>query len=268
MVDQQKLYTNPAERLLKILQKAKATQAGNVVQGFSSVFGISEDYPELYRRLSATSQEAIFIVNLLRISGNADVEDHYERSRGRIVHFLCPQRFDIAWENHKAILKEEDLIALGFCSTLIARSTTEKIIDSGELSKILNATKALREEVLKSEIKAELKAVILENLRRIDTAINDYDVRGIQGLQEALILVGSNVRSLLVVSSDKDHPAWKYVQRLSWILSIVVALVTLQAHVPLLPDMPDLKQIIQMPPPEPPSPPADVPAEVPESRQI
>jgi hypothetical protein len=261
MADEQKPTTNAADRLLKIVQKAKGIQVPSVVQGFLKVFEILEDYAELYRRLSAASQEALFIGYLLRISENADMEGHYEHSRDRIVHFFCPRRFDTQWEVHKQIIKDEDIRMLGVCSTLIGRTTTEKIIEAGELSKILDDTKALREEVLKSDIKAELKAVILENLQRIDNAIHDYDVRGVQGLQEALILVGSNVRSLLVVSSDKDHPAWKYVQRLSWILSIVVALVTLQAHVPRLPDIPDLERMIQMAPAEPQPPAPDLPPE-------
>lgn len=261
MADEQNLNTNPAERLLKIVQKAKGIQVASVVLGFVRVFEIPEDYVELYRRLSAASQEALFIGNLLRISGNADMEGHYEPSKLRIVHFFCPQRFDIPWENQKQIIKEEDLKMLGVCSTLIGRTTAEKIIDSGELSKILGDTKALREEVLKSHINPELKTVILENLRRIENGINDYSVRGVQGLQEALILVGSNVKSLLVVSSDKDHPAWKYIQRMSWILSIIAGLITVNAHIPRLPDMPDLEKIIQMAPAQPQAPAPDTPQE-------
>jgi hypothetical protein len=74
MADKEKTTTtNPADRLLEIVEKAKGVQAPRINHGFLKVFEITDSgYLELYRRLSAVSQQALFISYLLRISGYAD----------------------------------------------------------------------------------------------------------------------------------------------------------------------------------------------------
>jgi hypothetical protein len=230
MADESRL-TNSAERILKLILSAQRTGGGNVAEGFARAFEIhKDDHAEMYRRLTSAAQETIFIDTLLSISGNADLEKFFSTSKSKIVQFFSPYRFDIQWDQHAKLVEPQDTKTLSMCSTLLNRNKSEVVIEKGQLKDVLKKIEELRAEILKADIPFDMKAIILENLKRLEDSIHDYDVRGAAGLHEATLLVGENVKNLLKVEKrnqrKKKSNAWEYLIRVAAITTIVANLVT------------------------------------------
>jgi hypothetical protein len=207
------------------LVSAQRTGGGNVAEGFARAFDIhKDDHAEMYRRLTSAAQETIFIDTLLSISGNADLEQFFTTSKSKIVRFFSPYRFDIQWDQHVKLVEPQDTKTLSMCSTLLNRTKSEVVIEKSELNDVLKKIGELRAEILKADIPFALKAVILENLKRLEDSIHDYDVRGAASLHESSLLVRENVNNLIGMENkkrrSKKSAAWEYLTKIAVITSL------------------------------------------------
>jgi hypothetical protein len=235
--------TNSAYRIMRLLQAAQRHAGGNVADGFAHLFETNAgDRTELYRRLSSASQETIFIGALLGISGNEDVEEEFNTSKSKIIQFLSPNRFDITWADHVKIIEPQDIKTLSICSKLLNRRKSEVQIEGSQRKKVLEDIENLRKEVVNSDLPFDLKAIILENIKRLMNAIWDYDIRGAEGLHEAVLVVGENVKNLLGIEKKKgkrkNEKVWQCLKSIALVTATVANLVT--AAGPLIHTLPPI----------------------------
>jgi hypothetical protein len=78
------------------------------------------------------------------------------------------------------------LHALEIASDMVARQFPQAMIDENELEEIRNEVVELRSMTLAAELDEDLKLFILANLREIEAAIEQYQIRGTAGLREVV----------------------------------------------------------------------------------
>jgi hypothetical protein len=136
--------------------------------------------------LGLAAEVARNIVDLLKLSGSTRVQKTYEKSLGSILKVFCPRSFDENWEHHKPRILDRDIVALEFCSAILSSTVIENPVDPEVLKDLLKQVESLYADVLSTEMDRDLKKIVLDNLHRIKTAIHDYNLRGADGLEEAL----------------------------------------------------------------------------------
>jgi len=178
---------NPASRLYSILSRAKATNAGIVSEGYAQVFGLdAKDFGQLLRKLGLMSGEADKVARILKELGETRPHELYLESLPYIKKNFEIVHFAQQWQQFKGPnFRDVDLKTLLFCADRLSQRRPEKTLASEVLQKLLDGVTELYEEVSEADVEQELKAVLLDQLQKIRQAINDYAVRGIDGLREA-----------------------------------------------------------------------------------
>ncbi len=130
------------------------------------------------------------VAKLLGMSGNDGHEETFRTENlPSINQVFSPRNLDASWDDFKRRIFDRDLTALKYCSNSLLKYFEENVIPQSDLDKILEEVETLYKEVVASDLHNDLKRVVLQNLHNIKTAINDYNVRGVEGLEESLAII-------------------------------------------------------------------------------
>jgi hypothetical protein len=183
---------DPAGRLLRIVEKALTMSGGNVQAAMSSLFE-SADLPDLYGELALAAESAKNIENLLLVSGNPKAASRYKTTLPKLLTFLSPNHFGGNWDQHKAVITRAEVVRLEHCSDELSEFLQEKEIDGKDLDDIRTDVDSLYSQILAANIDERVKKILLDILQKIKQAIHDYNIRGVDGLEEAWRLATSAV---------------------------------------------------------------------------
>jgi hypothetical protein len=199
--------TNPAARLLDIFNKAKPVTGGTAAQAFAKIFDIdSNNTSELYRRLSECEQTARQLAELAGSITNPKFEKSFKENIDSIVQFFSPRNLDENWERHKTKILDRDTTALQLCSDLVDSRFQEQSVEKATLDDLSKKVDDLYAQVRTSDLDDVLKGTMLNGLQAIRTAIHNYTVRGVEGLQEALATaVGQYMIFNLYANVQRDN---------------------------------------------------------------
>ena len=90
------------------------------------------------------------------------------------------------WHEFIGYIDDAALYGLQICDDMLSRTQRNVQVNEDELMKIHAEALELFQEILHAEIDPELKKHLLEQLRLIDNAIQDYRIGGIKPIETAL----------------------------------------------------------------------------------
>lgn len=103
--------------------------------------------------------------------------------------------------DYRKVIGPHELESLLHISDALQRDgAREVVLDQDELARLHEQIAALFEEVREADLEDELQRFILRHLERIERALRRVQVEGVQGLQEALTVLGAEV----IVESHSD----------------------------------------------------------------
>lgn len=226
---------NGAKRLLEILTKAKDGSVANTppLPAWGKVFGIidrggdviheNEEF-EVAHCLVELRQLINDIENQLRSIEGLDLELYLEpfpRIRNvcrlaALVHGSLGQTMNQ--------LSPSDLTVLKFCANELSKHYSEPVVDEQWLKEFAAQVDALFDEVKESDLIKDLKDFLLKQLEIIRRAIQEYRIRGVERLKEALERVaGSLILHEDLIKKSNDKPE---VGKFSKIFNGLVSIVT------------------------------------------
>jgi len=219
--------TNPAGRLLEILKRARAGSAPTTIaKGFAQIFDIgSDDFGELFRHLSLAEEAADQVSTLLKLSGNESFQRTYLECLPRIKRIFNVRHLDANWQQHiKDTLFDSELRDLQYCSDLLSEHFPEELIEADQLMELLKEVEALYDDVWTCDLDDDLKKIVLENLQTIKNAVNDYKIRGADGLQDALATIIGTAAMVRPIDTTSGSNTF---ERLSKVVDMLAKLLNL-----------------------------------------
>jgi hypothetical protein len=179
---------NPAARLHYILQKASQGRAAAVRQVWAAAFGIKEDdYAGIFWRLTDLYRVVLEIQARVEALPADEVNhDLYLRPFPNVKKVLTYGNLDGAWDTIKSYLDGFTLGGLEFCADLLSRLSPEREIPANDLAELKREVGELLSDLIESTLPPELKEFIAAELRRVQLAIDTYEIRGASGLRDAL----------------------------------------------------------------------------------
>jgi hypothetical protein len=206
---------NPAGRLHEILEAAKA-HTGNGFLIWAKVFDIpitsdqtsAEAEYEITSRLIQIRKMIDEIEEGLRSIEGINL-DLFLRPFSRIRHAIRIGGLHASnYETSLRQITEGDMTVLAFCAEELSKWQSEKTIEEAQIKDLTEDIQALYEQVHASELNAEIKNLILDQLEIIRRAIHEYRIRGVKRLNEALTtVVGAYIlnKDLIDEESDKEE---------------------------------------------------------------
>jgi hypothetical protein len=223
---------NPAGRLHRILVAMKQGRANvPVMHGMAEVLGI--DPPLLHdvaRAVAEVFALAIEAEGEVRSLGDDEPKELLLQWQPKVMEALNAMFFQ---RSNPALMLdtvargygEGDLVALAFCSATLHRVRRELVIERDALARIREQTTGLL-AVLESDtdLDAELRGLLLWNVRAMLRACDSYDRRGTAGIRDALNqMVGALVSNPDLVARRESSPGtW---QKVATVLATVSAVV-------------------------------------------
>lgn len=148
-------------------------------------------------------------------------------------------------------IANETLLGLRVCSDILRRHAPEPALDEKQLADLLAEVRALIDDILKASLPPDLRRFLLERLRDIASAIEEYRLFGRKPIEEALgalVVTGAKI-------SEKVEPAQdgllKRVRKVAGTLIILLQLAKsgtelADSVIKLIPDTPG--EVIDIPP--------------------
>ncbi|TAM45861.1 MAG: hypothetical protein EPN53_14305 [Acidobacteria bacterium] len=221
---------NPAARLYRVLLKASQTRVAVVRQAWAAAFAIQEnDYAGIQWRLVDLHRLVLDIETRIETAPEEyGKRELYLRPFPNVKKILTYGNLDAAWDTVKEWLDGSTLARVEFCEDLLSRLSPEREIPPSELADLRKDVEGLLGEALKSPLPPDLKAFIVAELRRIQLAIDTYEIHGASGLRDALKhVVGAGV---LGRAGLKGPEGAKELTRFAGILVTVEKLTATAAH--------------------------------------
>ncbi len=176
-----KKHYNPAGRLHSILLTARSGPANEPIKAsFKRAFQAVDD-GELFRKLGMTMELSDEVKRLILQQPSLDHDEHlswYPRIRNFLALNLAKEQYP---------LLGEDLKALRFCSLEIEKHKQENEIPEADLRELLAEIESLSNTTLGCSIDKQLKLWLLDRLNAIRRAVQDYAIRGSEGITEAVV---------------------------------------------------------------------------------
>jgi len=208
---------NAAKRLVEILQRAKTVEISNAptVVGWARVFGIVTE------TTNEVSEEQEFEVGrrLIQVYGLIDEIETQLLSIDGLNHSLYLRSFprirsvcrlstfkEGALSNVMGQLNDADLTVLEFCGHELSKYCSERVVDPDQLKDLTTRIDSLFVEVESSNLPKELRQFLLTQLETIRRSIQEYRIRGVERLKEALErVVGSMILNEELIKESVDR---------------------------------------------------------------
>jgi len=177
---------NPAGRLFRMLNLARAKPDGYPAKRvWSEVINQEEDSASLFSDLAKLQQLACEVKNKINEYAGED-QNHYLTTFSNIEHLLRATNLDAAWSGYKHLLSDSVMTELRFCSLLLSKSCSEKIIEEEKLKELSEEVEQLLNDVLGAAMDTKLIEIVADFLAGIKSSISEYRIRGAKSLQRHL----------------------------------------------------------------------------------
>jgi hypothetical protein len=218
---------NSAARLYKILLELKSMPRDlTMAKAWATIFQVNpEDGALLYSNLVRLNDTLTEIERDIRLQ---DVDpDIYLQHFPKIRALLTYPNLQAGINQHTALLGEEVLTTLQFCSEKLSKTAPEGSILPEDLSSILNEINGLNEQIESSDLNKQLKAILLDLVESMRQAIAEFRIRGPKGLRQELFYILERLqRALPLLQADKDTVAvrtlWDVLAKFDTITSLAV----------------------------------------------
>jgi hypothetical protein len=178
---------NSASRLHSLLELALNEPDGTpVLEVWARIFGVSES--NVIRKASLISErlrwmhrELDLVTEQMHESGYS--ENLYASALSNIEHALSALILPGTWNQAKQYLGSANLLALAFCSEILADEESQ--ISADELGQIQGLVDDLRSSLSVSDLPSRLVELILHHIDLIQRAIAEYPITGAKSLREA-----------------------------------------------------------------------------------
>lgn len=234
---------NPASRLHRLLKEGKRVSSdGNAFTTWASIFDISPDEKaEVLRKLGGVFELPSEIrVEVKELEGvNHDlllewlpvVEDAFARIN-----------LSSKWSRFIDKIDDTVLYGLKLCDDQLSRNRDRVSVEPSELVEILEEVRELFDSVVASDLDKELRHFILDHLKSIEEAIQDFQIRGPASVEKALHeTVGAAYMkpdlSRRIQETEEGNRFWKVIRHIAVVLAIASYSIDIgEAVVPLLPE--------------------------------
>ena len=198
---------NLAGRLLAILQRAMV-HAGTVTirSVWAAVFGTKpDDVTSIQRKLVQLDRLVTRTEELIKADTSAN-PNLLLRHTPRIRAVLAVDNFDAPWDRPKKMLDGAPIADLEHCADQITRHYPEAEVEKDDLDQIsTGATNLFNQFKAADDVDRLVQQSILQMLQGIRDAVAEYEIRGAEGLEDALsIAIGR-----LIVQRDLVRKATK-----------------------------------------------------------
>jgi hypothetical protein len=215
------MLNNPAGRLYALLVKANAlSDKKHYLDAWRELLlppHEQKDTFAVFERLGPVfmlPNQAVVAIRQLKL--DAVSEKHLlEWVPGVEQAFLLS--FHSMWSQFRNSFKDKNahcLYSLKTAAIELARFSRERELPEDELKQVLQDVQDLREKVRTATISPELKSILLKYLREVETAIEEYQIRGASGVAYAASAAVGAVLFADTQEKDDNPILWEAFQRL------------------------------------------------------
>lgn len=178
---------NPARRLAESLTSLTGYVNIPIIRAFSEVFKFpAEDKVSFFKAIGHLNDLADQVIYQIRKIPNED-HDFYLKSMGAIQAAISPNSINDDWSSYRQHLVSGALHDLRHCAYLLGKFHTENDIDKTEIATLKARVAELYEMISASELDSELKFLIYDLLTTLQIALDDYKIKGTDGIKRAVI---------------------------------------------------------------------------------
>lgn len=185
--------TNSANRILTLLTTLKAATGVNGYRVFPNAMKLKAS-PELVE-LGWPFSECMAVISKMLADFEREVSASGLSDEEKLYHMECyplvitaiaPVRMQVAWEQTKVAISDTIVTKLQGADIALRRSVTEQMLVETDLKELRATIREALDSLKESALPQELKNFIATQLIRVGTSLDEYDYRGLAGLQDAL----------------------------------------------------------------------------------
>jgi len=226
---------NPAARLLKILEAGKkVTASANCRLTWHELLDVAHEEPALLMyRLGKVMELTDLIIREIRDNYPNQANSHTYWS-SKVNTAFMQQNLNGQWKDFIAHIDEHTISFLNMSTDLLDNKSSTQLMNENDIKDIRTKIDALLLEAIDLDLDPEFKRYIVRYLKKIITAIDEYQISGAIPISEAIegafghAFVDENYRSNM---SETDFGS-KVVSTLGAVASIV----TIAVGLPQLPE--------------------------------
>lgn len=182
--------TNPARRLHALLESGRSggVSAQNIgmMDGLSRMFALANsNESEIYTKL-ATFLRLLGTVERRCNAASDKKANQFLYAIGSVQKAFKSFNPGAPWNSVMSNISQSDMALLYLAADYFDGLNEEALIDGQTLKEINDVATALIEEISSGNLDERLKVIILDQLDAIRRAVEDYKIRGAEGLKKAL----------------------------------------------------------------------------------
>ena len=223
---------NPASRLLQILEAGRKHPGNaNCRAVWLDVLKAGKDNAELNAKIGKVMQLPLEIIDLLKehYGAQGDTWSHWST---QVATAFMSQNLNSNWASFSGHIDDHTIMYLRMAVGLLDAKISVRRMSDENLKKLYASFTALLAEILHSDLDSSLKKFLVDHLRRIVSAIEDYSISGGSALLDSLeVVVG---HAYLDPSYRTFLTSTELGARILESLSVAANLVTVAVGVPQL----------------------------------
>lgn len=177
---------NPARRLFDSLTALSQQNRGPIITVFSKVFGFSiDDKVAFFKAIGHLNDLADQVVYQVKKVPNED-HDFYLKSMGSLQAAISPDSINADWSAFRAHLNSGALHDLGHCAYLLGKYHVEEAVGKEDIAAMKARVSELYDMVSQSDLDSEMKFLIYDLLTTLQIALDDYKIKGTDGIKRAV----------------------------------------------------------------------------------
>ncbi len=225
---------NPASRLHHIfLEGQKLNHTTTCQQAWGSILSVPNDKPMLLMsRLGKVMAMPEEIINRVAIYDPSLSDTHSQWSK-RLELAFNSKKLNEQWGPFIKLIDDSVMNPLKMLSSIIDREEHKEVLSSDTLLEIKDKIYSLKNEALESEIDQSFKRFILIYLQKIISAIDEYEISGVEPIIEAVEIT---VGHAFTDGNYRENMKAEFGKKLLTTLNVVASLLTVAVGVPALPD--------------------------------
>lgn len=187
MKDSNPNKTDPCKRLLQIVKKIRMVDPEtSILRTWITVFDLPESSSlfEVFPRIQALNDLIIECKKMVEIYADNDNKKRYLHSLNVLSNVLQKSNFGGNLRSISNSINELLVRDLEYCSVELKHYTDEIVIPREDIEGLLNEVLELKKSLLNQNLDSLLKKHCIALLQAIEEAIIDYQIKGVESLQE------------------------------------------------------------------------------------
>ena len=226
---------NPAARLLEILDKGtKVNQSANCRDVWHDLLDVEHEEPALLMyRLGKVMELTDLIIREIKDYYPKQADSHKYWST-RVNTAFMEQNLNGQWKGFIVHIDEHTISSLNMCTDLLNNKSSTQLMDLNEIKDIREKVNTLLLEAIDLDLDSEFKRYIVRYLKKIITAIDEYQLSGVIPISEAI--EGAFGHAVIDENYRNNMAETKFGSKVVATLTAVASVVTIAIGLPQLPD--------------------------------